>query len=78
MTGRKTSRTQTRSLTQKRVGTLTSVISYDTHTHPATKLADICQKLAEADKEDAGLGLTPHQIPASVFVHTGLELEEQQ
>jgi hypothetical protein len=48
------------------------------HTRLATKLADVRKKLADADKEDAERGLTPHQIPASVFIRTGLELEEQQ
>ena len=54
------------------------IIPHDVHTHLATKLADVRQKLAEADKEDAERGLTPHEIPASVFIRTGLELEEQQ
>lgn len=34
--------------------------------------------LAEADEEDAQKGDTPHQVPASIFIRNGLEIEEQQ
>ena len=63
---------------QKRVGTFTPIVFHHTHTHLATKLTDVRQALADADQRDAEHGLTPHQIPASVFIRTGLELEEQQ
>lgn len=33
--------------------------------------------MAEANEEDAKHGLTPHEVPGSVFIRTGLEIEEQ-
>jgi hypothetical protein len=34
--------------------------------------------LAEADQRDARKGPAPHQVPPSIFVRNGLEIEEQQ
>ena len=41
-------------------------------------MAEARQRLAEAEKRDAQHGHTPHEIPASIFVRSGLEIEEQQ
>lgn len=49
-----------------------------TYILPASNLAEVRQKLTEADKEELSRGNTSHQVPASVFVRNGLELEEQQ
>lgn len=51
---------------------------YNAYAHSATKLAEIRQKLADADTEDAKRGMIPHEVPASIFIRTGLEIEEQQ
>jgi hypothetical protein len=40
-------------------------------------MVEVLQKLAEADEKDVQSGLTPHQVPGSVFIRTGLEIEEQ-
>ena len=53
-------------------------MSFDTHVSLASNLAEIRRKLAEAEEEDAMRGLIPHQVPGSVFIRTGLEIEEQQ
>jgi len=41
-------------------------------------MAEVRQKLAEADQQDAQQGYAPHAVPASVFVRDGLDIEEQQ
>lgn len=41
-------------------------------------MAEVRRRLAEADKQDAQRGLAPHEVPASVFVRSGLEIEEHQ
>lgn len=51
---------------------------YNAYAHSATKLAEIRQQLADADAENAKRGTTPHEVPASIFIRTGLEIEEQQ
>lgn len=48
------------------------------HVYLASNLAEVRRKLAEADEEDVRQGTTPHQVPGSVFIRTGLEIEEQQ
>lgn len=40
-------------------------------------MAEVRRKLAQADEEDARHGLTPHQVSGSIFIRTGLEIEEQ-
>ena len=47
-----------------------------THICLATNLADVRRRLAEADEEDARRGMTPHEVPGSVFIRMGLEIEE--
>lgn len=49
-----------------------------THIRPATKLAELRRKLAEEDEEAVRQGTVGHQVPGSVFVRNGLEIEEQQ
>ena len=49
-----------------------------THVYPASSLAEVCQKLAEVDKEDIRRGNTAHEVPGSVFIRNGLEIEDQQ
>jgi hypothetical protein len=41
-------------------------------------MAQVRQSLAEADKQDAQYNHTPHEVPASVFIRSGMEIEEQQ
>jgi len=48
------------------------------HVYPASNLAEVRRKLAEADEEDIRRGTVPHQVPGSVFIRNGLEIEEQQ
>ena len=44
----------------------------------AANTTEVRRMLAEADQQDVQQGCTPHEVPASVFVRTGLEIEEQQ
>ena len=48
-----------------------------THIRLASNLADIRQRLAEAEEEDTNRGTAPHEVPGSVFIRMGLEIEEQ-
>lgn len=48
------------------------------HIHLATKLAELRRKLAEEDNEAVRRGTIMHQVPGSVFIRNGLEIEEQQ
>ena len=48
------------------------------YVHPASNLAEVRRKLAEADEEDIMQGDVSHQVPGSVFVREGLEIEERQ
>jgi hypothetical protein len=41
-------------------------------------VAEVRRKLADADQQDAQHGPAPHEVPASIFIHNGLEIEEQQ
>jgi len=50
-------------------------MSYNIHACLASNLAEVRQKLAEADEEDVRRGGTPHQVPASVFIRTGWKLK---
>ena len=45
---------------------------------PATKLAELRRRFAEEDEESMRRGILMHEVPGSVFVRTGLEIEEQQ
>ena len=49
-----------------------------THVHVASNFAEVRHKLAEAEEEAARRGLISNEVPASVFIRTGLEIEEQQ
>lgn len=49
-----------------------------TNPYTASKVAEVRKMLAEADQQHAQKGLSPHDIPASVFVRNGLEIEEHQ
>ena len=44
----------------------------------AGNMAEVRRRLAEADTQEAQHGCAPHEVPASVFVRSGLEIEEQQ
>ena len=46
--------------------------------YQATNLAEVRRKLAEADEEEIARGTISHQVPGSVFVRNGLDIEEQQ
>ena len=61
-------------------GILTYVLRFltVTHVYTASNLAEVRRKLAEADEADTRQGTTPHQVPGSVFIRNGLEIEEQQ
>jgi len=48
------------------------------HIYTASSVAEVRRKLAEADEEDIRRGTITHQVPASVFIRNGLEIEEQQ
>ncbi|KAF9782109.1 hypothetical protein BJ322DRAFT_1009547 [Thelephora terrestris] len=48
------------------------------HTEKAGNMAEVRRRLAEADTQDAQRGHTLHEVPASVFIRSGLEIEEQQ
>ena len=41
-------------------------------------MAEVRRALAEADERDIQRGCIPHQVPPSVFVRNGLEIEDQQ
>lgn len=71
-------RSRTLSLTQKRVGVVASfgIVSWYSYICLASNLSEVRRRLAEADEEDARRGVTPHQVPGSVFIRTGLEIEE--
>ena len=56
----------------------THVLPHRTNSRLATKVAEVCKQLAEADHQDAQQGCTPHEIPASVFIRSGLEIEDHQ
>jgi len=46
---------------------------------PASKLSEVRLRLAEEEISEAERGQhMPHKVSASVFIRTGLELEEQQ
>lgn len=46
---------------------------------PASKLSEVRLQLAQEEVGEAERGQhSPHKVTASVFVRTGLELEEQQ
>lgn len=49
-----------------------------THIFPASNFAEVRRKLAKADEEALRQGTTSHQVPASIFIRIGLEIEEQQ
>ena len=58
-----------------------SVLDWDspcTHVYLASNLAEVRRKLAEADEKEIALGAFLHQVPGSVFIRNGLEIEEQQ
>ena len=66
--------------TYKEKGGCNIVISRSSHranVHLAGSLAEVRKRLAEADKEDAKRGIVPHEVTGSVFIRTGLEIEEQ-
>ena len=46
--------------------------------YQATNLAEVRRKLAEADEEEIARGTISHQVPGSVFIRDGLDIEEQQ
>jgi hypothetical protein len=48
------------------------------HVRLASKVAELRKKLAEEDKEEIRRGTALHQVPVSVFIRNGLEIEEQQ
>ena len=49
-----------------------------TYVHLASNVAEVRQKLAEADEAAIRRGDVSHQVPGSVFIRNGLEIEEQQ
>ena len=49
-----------------------------TNLFSAGNMAEVRQMLAEADKQDAQHGPAPHEVPASIFIRSGLEIEEHQ
>lgn len=49
-----------------------------TNSLSAGNMAEVRRRLAEADTQDAQRGHTLHEVPASVFIRSGLEIEEQQ
>lgn len=73
-----TGRNQTRSLMWRKVLWFVCYGSSWTHVYPASSLAEVHRKLAEADKEDIRRGNTAHEVPGSVFIHNGLEIEDQE
>lgn len=44
----------------------------------ASNLAEVRRKLAEADEAALRQGTASPQVPGSVFIRNGLEIEEQQ
>lgn len=46
--------------------------------YPASNVAEVRQKLAEADEAAIRRGDASHQVPGSVFIRNGLEIEEHQ
>jgi len=48
------------------------------HIYLASNLAEVRRKLAEADEAAIRQGSTSQQVPGSVFIRNGLEIEEQQ
>ena len=49
-----------------------------THAYLASNLAEVRRKLAEADEKEIAQGTFLHEVPGSVFIRNGLEIEEQQ
>ena len=41
-------------------------------------MVEVRRKLAEVDQQAAQQGFIPHEVPASIFVRNGLEIEDQQ
>ncbi|KAF9777745.1 hypothetical protein BJ322DRAFT_1015458 [Thelephora terrestris] len=48
------------------------------HTEKASNVAEVRRRLAEADKQEAQRGHAPDEVPASIFICSGLEMKEQQ
>ena len=48
------------------------------HISTASNFAEVRRKLAEADEEAARRETTSNEVPASVFIRNGLDIEEQQ
>jgi hypothetical protein len=69
---------QTRTLTRRKVFRPICCNFLYAHVSPATNLAEIRRKLAEADEIAVRQGSALEQVPVSVFVRNGLEIEEQQ
>jgi hypothetical protein len=55
-----------------------SIFRLDTYSLSAGNMAELRRKLAEAEAQEAQHGDVPHEVPASAFVRSGLEIEEQQ
>ena len=50
-----------------------------TYVYLASNVAEVRQKLAEADEAAIRQGsASPHQVPGSIFIRNGLEIEENQ
>ena len=49
-----------------------------TNPRSASSIAEVRRQLAEADQREAQQGSTPHEVPASMFVRNGLEIEDKQ
>ena len=71
-------RALTHSLTQKKVFIILSCLCAHADFCVATSMAEVHQRLAEADNQEAQHGPNPHKVLASVFVHKGLEIREHQ
>lgn len=56
----------------------TRILTHRTNSCLAAKVAEVRKQLAEADHQATQQGYTPHEIPASVFIHSGLEIEDHQ
>lgn len=64
--------------TEKGISGILHRSSLCTYICPASNLAEVRQELAKADEEEITCGAVSHQVPGSVFIRNGLEIEEQQ
>jgi hypothetical protein len=64
--------------TEQGIAVIFAPLLHRANPYLASNMAEVRKMLAEADQRDAKQGPTPHQMPPSIFIRHGLELEDQQ